>query len=257
MPEVIENLYDLHNHLLFGVDDGARNAADTEAMLQDAVKNRIKVITATPHMLPRTDMVKYEANLPEVVALAEKYGIKVLRGGEYNARSFPPEPPYIALGGGESGFVLMDFRMPSFPPEFQLTVDNLFNAGYTLIIAHPERTFPESMLPELEKLAESGVVYQITAGSLVGKFGSDARKMGWKLLEKGWGKIIASDAHDDNKRPSYLLEAYNAVAHKLGPDAAVVLQKNARKVIEDPNAVLERVPVKKSSFNIFNWFRKR
>ena len=117
MPEVIENLYDLHNHLLFGVDDGARNAADTEAMLQDAVKNRIKVITATPHMLPRTDMVKYEANLPEVVALAEKYGIKVLRGGEYNARSFPPEPPYIALGGGESGFVLMDFRMPSIPAE--------------------------------------------------------------------------------------------------------------------------------------------
>jgi len=53
-----EGLYDLHNHLLFGVDDGAEKLEDTEAMLQDAVKNNIKVIAATPHMLPRTDMQK-------------------------------------------------------------------------------------------------------------------------------------------------------------------------------------------------------
>lgn len=257
MAEVIENLYDLHNHLLFGIDDGARNASDTEAMLKEAAANHIKVIAATPHMLPQTDMVKYKANLPEVVKLAEKYGIRVVPGGEYNARSFPVEPPYIALGGGESGFVLMDFRMPSFPPEFQLCVDNLFNANYTLIIAHPERTFPESMLPELEKLAESGVVYQVTAGSLLGKFGSSAQKMGWKLLEKGWAKIVASDAHDDHKRPSYLQEAYQSIAHKYGSEAAHVLQENARRVIEEPNAVLQSLPIKKSSFNIFNWFRKR
>ena len=38
MAEVIENLYDLHNHLLFGIDDGARNASDTEAMLKEAVQ---------------------------------------------------------------------------------------------------------------------------------------------------------------------------------------------------------------------------
>ena len=41
---VEDGLYDLHNHLLFGVDDGAGNSAETEAMLRDAVNNKIKVI---------------------------------------------------------------------------------------------------------------------------------------------------------------------------------------------------------------------
>ncbi|MBE6366647.1 MAG: hypothetical protein E7052_01895 [Lentisphaerae bacterium] len=252
-----EGLYDLHNHLLFGVDDGAEKLEDTEAMLQDAVKNNIKVIAATPHMLPRTDMQKYEANFPEAAALAEKYGIKLLRGGEYNARSFPPEPPYIALGGGEQGAVLMDFRLPSFPPEFQLCVDNIFNAGYSLIIAHPERTFPESMLPDLERLFDSGVVYQVTAGSVVGKFGREPQRMAFKLLEKGWAKLVASDAHDDSKRPSLLLEAYNVIEKRYGAEAAAILQNNARNVIEEPSAPLQPIPVKRHGGGLFNWLFKR
>ena len=254
MSEKLTGLYDLHNHLLFGIDDGAQTLEDTEAMLKEAAENGITLIAATPHMLPRTDMVKYRANLPAVVETAEKYGIKVVQGGEYNARSFPENPPYISLGGGANGYVLMDFRMPSFPPEFQLCVDNIFNANYTLIIAHPERTFPESMLPELGRLAECGVVYQVTAGSLLGKFGAAAKRMAWLLLEKKWAKIVASDSHDVEKRPSYMQEAYQMIARKYGMQAALTLKENARKVIEEPTAMLEGIVAKRSFFSFLNWF---
>ena len=253
---VEDGLYDLHNHLLFGVDDGAGNSAETEAMLRDAVNNKIKVIVATPHMLPRTDMAKYEANFPVVADLAARYGIRVLRGGEYNARSFPAEPPYITLGGVENGAILMDFRMPTLPPEFQLCVDNIFNSNHSLIIAHPERTFPESMLPELERLFDSGVIYQVTAGSALGKFGREPQQMAFKLLEKGWAKILASDAHDNSKRPSMLLDAYKLIESRYGAEAAAVLQNNARTVVEEPDSALQAIPVRRSSWNVLNWFRK-
>ena len=257
MSEAIENIYDLHNHMLFGIDDGAKTIADTEAMLQDAVKNRISLIAVTPHILPpRTDMRKYEANFPLTVELAAKYNIKLVRGGEYNARSFPPEEPYITLGGAEKGAVLMDFRMPTFPPEFQLCVDNLFNANYSLIIAHPERTFPESMLPELEKLADSGVVYQVTAGSITGKFGKPASRMAFKLLERGLARLVASDAHDDSKRPSCLLAAYELLERKYGREAVEILLANARSVIEKPAQALQPMPINKRKWSIFGLVRK-
>ena len=256
VSKACEKLYDLHNHLLFGVDDGAKDLDACEAMLRDAAENNIGLIAATSHILPRTDMVKYEANFPKVVELAAEYGIKVVRGGEYNARCFPENPPYVTLGGSENGTVLLDFRLPTFPPEFQQLVDNVFNCGNTLMIAHPERTFPESMLSELERLAECGVVYQVTAGSLLGKFGAPAKSFGWKLLRNNLAKIIASDAHDVDNRPSFLSDAFEAVAHKLGGDAAIALQENARRIIEEPGSQLEKIPVKRSIFSLFNWLGK-
>ena len=250
-------LYDIHNHLLFGVDDGARNTADTEAMLKDAAKNNIKVIVATPHILSKTDMTKYENNFPIASQIASQYGIKLLRGGEYNIHGLPEAPPYTTIGGSPNGAVLVDFRVPVLPAEIQLYIDNIFNAGCTLIIAHPERTFPSSMLNTLERLADSGVSYQITAGSLLGHFGKSAEKMGCLLLEKGLAKLIASDAHDAFQRANCLQKAYEAVTRKYGQEAAIVLQENARKLIEETNASLQAMPIKRKAFNLFNWLKMR
>lgn len=249
------DLYDLHSHLLFGVDDGAKNSSDTSCMLQDAVRNHIKVIVATPHMAAGMEPDKYSANFSMVEKLASEYGIRVLPGAEYAVRELPAEPPYITLGGSKNGAVLMDFRRPSLPPGFQLTVDNIFNDDHQVIIAHPERSFPESMLSELEKLAESGVVYQLTAASVLGLNGRLACRMCWILLEKGWAKIIASDAHDADRRPNLLQEAYRVIARRYGMAAAEALQENARMVIEKTDSSLPCMPLKKRWFNIGAWFR--
>jgi len=253
--KAFENLYDLHNHLLFGVDDGAKNSDDTCKMLQDAVKNHVKVIVATPHMAAGMNLDKYSANFSIVEELALQYGIRVLRGAEYAVRRLPAEPPYVTLGGSKNGAVLADFRIPTFPPEFQYTLDNIFNDGHQLIIAHPERSFTENMIPELGELAGSGVIYQITAASLLGLCGRQAYQMSCFMLEKSWAKIIASDAHDSFGRPSLLQEAYQVIARKYGIAVAEVLQENARSLIEEPANRLQNMPLKKRLFNIGSWFR--
>lgn len=236
MAEKFDNLYDLHNHLVFGIDDGARTPEDTIHMLEDAAANRIKVIVATPHGVPQAHWTKFEENYAAAAAMADEYGIKLLRGIEYNARNLAENQSLETLGGAAAGVVLMDFRIPNLPPEFQLCVDRVFNANHTLVIAHPERTFPPEALDKLSQLFDNGVIYQVTAGSLLGHFGTAECKMAWKFLEWGWAKFVASDAHDVKSRSNCLLEAYNLIARRWGTEAALTLQENARRAVENPEA---------------------
>lgn len=245
----MDRLVDLHNHLLWGIDDGAKDPAEMAAMLKDASVNNVETIVATPHFWGHTDMLQYEKSFQEAADLGASYGIKILRGAEYNVQCFPlKEHRLLTLGEQPCGVVLIDFRTPIMPPEFVNCVDDIFNAGNALMLAHPERTFPMSMLEDLRKLAEMGVIYQVTAGSLLGFYGAEAKEFGWKLLKENLVRVIASDAHNSSSRASYLGKAYKVVARKLGREAAEVLADNARKVVEAPQKSLSPLPIRR-----FNW----
>lgn len=45
------NLVDTHNHILPGIDDGAKNFEESLRMCQIAVDEGIKTIVATPHYI--------------------------------------------------------------------------------------------------------------------------------------------------------------------------------------------------------------
>ena len=243
-------LYDLHNHLLFALDDGAKDSAETAAMLEDAARNNINVIVATPHAGATVDLAVWQERLNICSEMADQYGIKLLPGAEYNARHFPDAPPYLTLGGVKKGFVLMDFRLPSLPPEFTQCLDDIYNADHQLIIAHPERSFPESTFFELEKLVDAGVVFQLTAGSILGAYGRKIRSISWMMLEKNWAKLIASDAHDVLDRKNCLAAAYEAIEHHFGAAAAGVLKENAARVVEAPGDNLQKIPCRRK---LFGW----
>ncbi len=99
---------------------------------------------------------------------------------------------------------------------FQLMV-----AGFVPVLTHPERlSWIGSHYATLQRLAETGVWMQITAGSLVGSFGRRARYWAERMLDEGFVHILASDAHDTNRRPQLLLEGREAAAARLGEQEA-------------------------------------
>ena len=53
----------------------------------------------------------------------------------------------------------------------------------------------------LASMMGAGVLTSITAGSLVGRFGAPARRFAIGLVDEGMVHNIASDAHDDVRRP--------------------------------------------------------
>ncbi len=135
-------------------------------------------------------------------------------------------------------YVLVEFSDLLIPR----TTDDLFgqmqSAGMIPIITHPERNMLlQQRLPKLEAWAESGCLLQVTALSLLGRFGKQAKSFSDLLLSKGLAHIVASDAHDTKHRPPLLKEAYEYVARTCGEERADLL------FVKNPAATLTGAPV--------------
>ena len=80
--------------------------------------------------------------------------------------------------------------------------------GLRPVIAHPERT--EAVLEDpsiADELAARGWMLQVNATSLTGRHGPEPEELGWSLLERGLGKLVASDGHRTT-RPAHLDQAH-------------------------------------------------
>jgi protein-tyrosine phosphatase len=87
-------------------------------------------------------------------------------------------------------------------PALEASILELVRAGHQVLLAHPERSPAIHRDPEIvERLVGDGVLTSLTAGSLVGRFGSHARRLGLELLGRGLAHNVASDAHDARDRP--------------------------------------------------------
>src|SRR5205807_8015033 len=63
---------------------------------------------------------------------------------------------------------------------------------------------------------------QVNATSLLGRHGPEPEELGWSLLERGLGKLVASDGHRST-RPAHLDAAYALAEERLGAERALLL----------------------------------
>ena len=107
-------------------------------------------------------------------------------------------------------------------------------AGYVPILTHPERlSWLPSHYDTVVRMAQSGVWIQITAGSLAGAFGRNARYWSERMLDGGYVHILATDAHDTQRRPPALSIGRELAAKRVGERAAEDL------VVTRPRGVLD------------------
>jgi protein-tyrosine phosphatase len=93
-----------------------------------------------------------------------------------------------------------------------------------LVIAHPERNRPLlGQLRVLQRWLDYGASLQVTAGSLVGCFGSTVGRAAWKLVAHGWAAVVATDAHDRGTSRPCMTVASDMIAANLGRDLAHLL----------------------------------
>ena len=97
-------------------------------------------------------------------------------------------------------------------------------AGYVPIVTHPERlSWIEGHYDLVKRLVCNSVLMQITAGSLMGRFGRRPRYWAERMLDDGLCHVLATDAHDTERRPPRMAEARELVAQRLGRDEATHL----------------------------------
>jgi protein-tyrosine phosphatase len=213
---------DLHSHILPAVDDGPRTLDGSLELARAAVADGTRTILATPHVNddPRIGPELVAERLAELrPALAEaEIPLEVLPGGEIAIWRLVDLDDAalraLALGGGP--YVLVESPFSPVVGDFEPMVLDLHARGHRVLLAHPERCPAFQRDPaRLERLADAGVLVQITAGSMVGAFGSTVRRFTAGLLRDGLAHVVASDAHDAVKRPPGLTAGFAALEREL------------------------------------------
>lgn len=192
-------MIDIHSHILPGIDDGARDARESAEMLKEAAAIGVSILYATPHAKSRADWQTIQAAYEATASEALRYGIRLRLGLEvlYDLliRLDRDELPRYCYHNSRT--LLLEFHSQIIPHRWEYTLSGLKQAGYQVIIAHPERYRFVQEKPDIAmELRGYGALLQLDAESLAAKPWDRARRTAQRLLTEGQVSFIASDAHD-------------------------------------------------------------
>jgi protein-tyrosine phosphatase len=252
-------MIDIHHHCLPGVDDGPHELNEAVEMCAAAAEEGIETIVATPHVLrgrwPTFSRRELESRLAELQAGVGETP-RILLGSEYffshdMAEILREGTTVFPLAAGR--YVLLELPANSVPPMFNQPLYRAQLEGWLPILAHPERNTVFQASPEmLAALIEHGLRVQITATSLTGAFGPQARHAAETFLRSGLVHFVATDAHNKDKRPPRIQEALAALKTIVGEAAAQALTvENPRAVIENRSLPYEPEPKEVASPGLF------
>lgn len=217
-------------------------------MFTMAEEEGIEAIVATPHVLRGRWPSRSPVELEERAAMLREKTNNTPRlhlGSEYffghdMADVLAAGNVIVPLAG--SRYVLLELASNSVPPMFEQPLYRAQLDGWIPVIAHPERNLVFQAKPELlAMLIERGARTQITASSLLGTFGREARVAAEAFLRRGLVHFVATDAHNTEKRPPRVREAIAALRDLVGEQVADALtQHNPAAVLE--NRALPFVP---------------
>lgn len=235
-------LVDLHSHLVPGVDDGARERADTEDALDRMVDAGVTRVITTPHFSaswlsdPAT-MVRWGAAMDEGWAVVEdaasSRAVTVERGHEV-ALDVPDarvSDPRLFLG--DTRVLLVEWPRLQVPPGSGAAVRRLVEQGIRPLVAHPARySGLDSALSVVADWKEAGALLQMNYGSPVGRYGPRVREVALTLLERGWVDVLSSDFHARAHLKLYLREARELFEEAEAAEAWQLLSgENARRIL--------------------------
>lgn len=257
-------MIDLHNHILYGLDDGAKSLEDSMQMCRISYHDGIRTIVATPHILQgiyESDRSKILRKVRELNEAIKKFRV---RGSEFRVKNLDPitqlpnnsiteleilsgadvhfssdilqryKKEEIVTVNDQGKYLMVEFAFQGIPYQAEQVLFQLLSNGIIPIISHPERNMEIGHSPQrYAEMIRMGCLGQVTAMSLTGEFGPAIKESAEKLLSKRLIHIIASDAHSTDGRPPILSFAVKAAEKIVGEEEA------QKMVTEYPEAVIE------------------
>lgn len=195
--------WDMHNHILFGIDDGSKSLDYSLLMAERFIRNGYSKIIATPHIMGdyypnNREIIEEKMRLLNLALKERDMPLELGCAAEYYMDEFFLEK--VKEGGDILCFngkhVLVETSFMNRPVFFKQVLFDIRTKGYMPVLAHPERyIYLQENYSEVEDLVQSGVKLQINLLSLGGYYSPNAKKLAQWLIKNGHYSYFGTDAH--------------------------------------------------------------
>ncbi|AKA36094.1 tyrosine-protein phosphatase [Flagellimonas lutaonensis] len=207
LVDCLEGFIDIHNHILPGIDDGAKSVEDSVELINGFHEFGVSNFICTPHI-----MHNYYDNTPETikeafVTLKKKMAEEGITDVsiDYAAEHMIDDNFEEILENGHTIplkkfhlLVEMSFLQASI--NFDRAIKKVISAGYFPILAHPERyTFLYGNFQKYQTFKKENILFQANLLSLAGYYGDDVKNTATKLLNNGMIDFLGSDVHNKSQ----------------------------------------------------------
>ncbi len=204
LVDYLEGFVDIHNHILPGIDDGAKTVDESISLIKGFSEFGVTNFIATPHI-----MHNYYPNSPESIGSSlmilknellkrDMKDVSIRAAAEHmiddNFESILENNAILPLGNNQL-LVEMSYLQASI--NFEEAIQKIKHHGYFPILAHPERyLYLYNNFKKHKAYKKEGVRYQLNLLSLGSYYGREVQHMALNLLKKGLIDYVASDIHN-------------------------------------------------------------
>ena len=236
----MKGLYDIHCHILPGVDDGARNMEESLWMLNKEYQEGVRHVILTPHF--RYDMFEPHMNivtrqfmqLRRAAMNIGDEGMRLYLGCELHSSMDMVEclkkGRRLTLAG--SRYVLVEFSNGDEKNYIEERVRSLLMNGFIPIIAHVERyKATRNDIGFLTELKDMGAHIQVNADTISGQDGFGAKTFARKVMKHGLLDFVGSDGHRKTERIPEIGKCVAKMEKTMGSEyVKKIFIKNPRKI---------------------------
>ena len=200
----MSNYFDMHCHLLYGVDDGPKELEASLQLLRQEYDDGVRTVYLTPHFRKNmfecsAEVIREHFEILQARAKQELPELCLRLGCEIHVSMDVAEEiksgRCATLGGTE--FVLLEFSETAEKKYILDRCHAVMNRGFAPIIAHAERCAAiRKDMELLRRLVDMGIYIQMSAGSILGEDGFFWKRFCKKAMQQDLVHFIGSDAHD-------------------------------------------------------------
>ena len=236
--------FDMHSHVLLGIDDGAQSFKESCAMIEMAWQQGVRGICATPHYVlgDRGYCMDRSVIRQREEELRQWMGTAYPQMRLYSGNELLYEP-----GAGEeltagkvrsyngSRYVLVEFMPDISYKGLYGAVQEIFQSCHIPVIAHVERfRCLWNHDAYIQELKQASVLFQMNVSSLLGNFMSTSVRYCRRLVKDGLIDLLGTDMHNCTTRPPVYGQAAAWIEKNCGEAALIrMARENPMKVLSD------------------------
>ncbi len=201
LKELIPNYFvDIHSHLLYGLDDGAKSLKETQSLITDLKSFGFTQFVTTPHTTPLIWENTQESILNQYGKVKKELNAsssELRVASEYLMDdSFFKRLESEKLLTLKDNFVLVEMSYINPPIQLYEIIMELNSQGYQPVLAHPERyNFYKNDYASFKRLKSAGCLFQMNMLSSTNYYGSGITAIADYLLKENMYDFAGSDVH--------------------------------------------------------------